>query len=327
MWADTRPADAGARVVALTGATGFIGGRLVRQLHGAGWQVRVLVRPAADTAYLTDLEVQQLTGDLEDQDSLQRLVADTYAVIHCAGAVRGVTPAQFNRINVDGVARLARAAASQQPRFLLLSSLAAREPGLSPYAASKQQGEQALAAEAGKMPWAALRPPAVYGPGDKELLPLFQWMERGIAPVLGSADGRFSLLYVDDLATAVLQWLQQPQGLSGIFELHDGHAGGYSWDEVVAIAAALRAGSIRRVPVPVSLLRLLAGLNVLLSRLGGYAPMLTPGKVRELRHHDWVCDNVAINRALGWTPRVELAEGLRRTLSWGEGKGQLPELG
>jgi len=79
--------------------------------------------------------------------------------------------------------------------------------------------------------------------------------------------------------------------------------------------------------VPVSLLRLLAGLNVLLSRLGGYAPMLTPGKVRELRHHDWVCDNVAINRALGWTPRVELAEGLRRTFGWGEGKGQLPELG
>ena len=327
MWADARPGDVGTGVVALTGATGFIGGRLARRLCSAGWQVRVLVRPAADTASLTGLGVQQLTGELEDQESLQRLVADTYAVIHCAGAVRGVTPAQFNRINVDGVARLARAAASQQPRFLLLSSLAAREPGLSSYAASKQQGEQALAAAAGKMPWIALRPPAVYGPGDKELLPLFQWMRWGIAPVLGSAGGRFSLLYVDDLAAAVLLWLQPPQDLSGIFELHDGHAGGYSWDEVVAIAVALRASPIRRVPVPASLLRLVAGLNVLLSRLGGYAPMLTPGKVRELRHHDWVCDNVAISRALGWMPQVELAEGLRRTLGWGEGNGQLPELG
>ena len=321
MWADIRPGDARAGVVALTGATGFIGGRLARRLCSAGWQVRVLVRPATNTASLAGLGVQQLKGDLKDQESLQRLVADTYAVIHCAGAVRGVTPAQFNRINVEGVARLARVAVSQRPRFLLLSSLAAREPGLSPYAASKQQGEQALVAEAGEMPWVALRPPAVYGPGDRELLPLFQWMGRGIAPVLGSVGARFSLLYVDDLAAAVLQWLHQPQGVSGIFELHDGHAGGYSWDEVVAIASVLRARRIRRVPVPAFLLRLLAGLSVSISRLGGYAPMLTPGKVRELRHPDWVCDNVAISRALGWTPQVELAEGLRRTLGWGEGKG------
>ena len=111
--------------------------------------------------------------------------------------------------------------------------------------------------------------------------------------------------------------MHQPQSVSGIFELHDGHAGGYRWDEVVAIAAALRARRIRQVPIPVSLLRLLAGLNVSISRLGVSAPMLTPGKVRELRHPDWVCDNVAISRALGWMPQVELAEGLRRTLGWG----------
>ncbi|HYQ93150.1 MAG TPA: NAD-dependent epimerase/dehydratase family protein [Candidatus Competibacteraceae bacterium] len=320
MQVDAGPIDPSAGVIALTGATGFIGGRLAYHLCSAGWQVRVLVRPSANTASLAGLEVQQIQGELENQDSLQRLVADTYAVIHCAGAVRGITAAQFNRINVAGVAHLVRAAVSQRPRFLLLSSLAAREPELSPYASSKQQGEQALATEAGDMSWIALRPPAVYGPGDKELLPLFQWMGRGIAPILGSTGARFSLLYVDDLATAVLRWLHQPQPVSGIFELHDGHAGGYGWDEVVAIAAALRARRIRQVPIPLSLLRLLAGLNVSVSRLGVSAPMLTPGKVRELRHPDWVCDNVAISRALGWMPQVELAEGLRRTLGWGEGR-------
>ncbi|MFO1429087.1 MAG: NAD-dependent epimerase/dehydratase family protein [Candidatus Competibacteraceae bacterium] len=320
MQVDPGSGDPRSGVVALTGATGFIGGRLAYHLCNAGWQVRVLVRPTANTASLAGLKVQRLGGELQDQDSLQRLVADTYAVIHCAGAVRGITPAQFNRINVDGVARLARAAVSRRPRFLLLSSLAAREPGLSPYAASKQQGEQALAAEAAGMSWIALRPPAVYGPGDKELLPLFRWMGCGFAPILGPAGARFSLLYVDDLAAAVMQWLQQPQPISGIFELHDGHAGGYDWDEVVAIAAALRTRRIRRLPLPVSLLRLLAGLNVSIARLGVSAPMLTPGKVRELRHPDWVCDNVAISRALGWMPQVELAEGLRRTLGWGEGK-------
>jgi nucleoside-diphosphate-sugar epimerase len=317
--ADTSPGATRAGLIALTGATGFIGGRLVWLLCSAGWPVRVLVRSPARTGWPADLGLQQVSGSLEEPDSLQRLVAGAYAVVHCAGVVRGITRAQFNRVNVDGLMRLVQAAVKQQPlpRFLLLSSLAAREPALSPYAASKRQGEQVLAAAARNMPWAAFRPPAVYGPGERELLPLFQWMGRGIALVLGPKNARFSLLYVDDLAAAIQAWLNRPQCAQGVFELHDGHTGGYSWDDVVNIAATLCARHIRRIPVPAVPLYLLAALSVLLAPLGGYAPMLTPAKLRELRHPDWVCDNRALNFATGWAPQVALAEGLRRTLGWG----------
>ena len=203
------------------------------------------------------------------------------------------------------------------PRFLLISSLAAREPHLSPYAASKRHGEDTLATAAGDMNWAVLRPSAVYGPGDKELLPLFRWIGRGIAPILGSRSARFSLLYVEDLAEAVVQWLNSETNERRAFELHDGHPEGYAWHDVVDTVARFYNRHVFRIQVPVIILRLLAGLNLGAAQIFRYAPMLTPGKIRELNHLNWVCDNNALTREIRWTPRVSLAEGLQRTLRLG----------
>jgi nucleoside-diphosphate-sugar epimerase len=241
-------------------------------------------------------------------------------VVHCAGAVRGATAADFNAVNVDGLERLVRAVLclSPRPRFLSLSSLAARAPELSYYAASKRQGELALAAMAEDMEWVALRPPAVYGPGDKEMLPLFQWMGRGIAPVLGEPYARVSLLYVEDLCAAVLSWLNAGSCRCGVYELNDTQTGGYSWDEFIAKVSTLRARRIIRLSLPAALLKSIALMNVAVARLIGYAPMLTPGKVRELRHPDWVADNSELTAAIGWQPVFSLEQGLRRTMGWGE---------
>ncbi len=305
------------RLVALTGATGFIGGALAHGLLASGWRVRALVRNPARARTLSALGVQLVPGDLSDSDALQRLVADADAVVHCAGSVRGVSQADFDPVNATGVAHLVRAAAAQPrpPRFLALSSLAAREPQLSPYAASKHAGEQALAAAAGPMPWLALRPPAVYGPGDREMLPLLRWLQRGIAPVLGAPGARLSLLFVDDLVSALEQCLNAPELPQGIFELHDGHPQGYSWEEIVDQAAAFRGRPVRALRVPLPLLRGLARASLVWARLSGQPPMLSPGKYRELTHPDWVCDNRALTRASGWQPRVQFQEGLARTLA------------
>ncbi|MGD8996048.1 MAG: NAD-dependent epimerase/dehydratase family protein, partial [Syntrophobacterales bacterium] len=246
------------RTIALTGATGFIGGALARRLETIGWQIRALVRPASLGDRYSENTIRWIEGDLGDFDSLRRLVNNVYTVVHCAGAVRGATQAQFDGVNVDGVARLVQAVREQHqmPRFLLISSLAAREPHLSPYAASKRQGEDTLATAAGDMNWAVLRPPAVYGPGDKELLPLFHCIGKGIAPVLGPRSARFSLLYVEDLAEAVGQWLRSETKERRAFALHDGHPDGYSWDDVVDTVARLYDRHVFRIQVPVSILRL-----------------------------------------------------------------------
>lgn len=300
----------------MTGATGFIGSTIARRLVAAGLKIRALTRTTSDRSPLAELSIEWVEGVLEDADSLRRLVCGAEAVVHCAGAVRGATQDDFKRLNVDGVARLVHAAGKQHPlpRFLLISSLAAREPDLSFYASSKRQGEAVLAAQAGPMQWAAFRPPAVYGPGDREMLPLLRWMARGFAFVLGSGNSRASMLYVDDLAEAVLKWLEAAHFPEAVFELHDGQPDGYSWQDVIDTVGNLAARRVRCVPVPFIVLNALAELNQRTARVLGYAPMLTPGKLRELRHPDWVCDNAAITRETGWIPRVSLKEGLRRTL-------------
>ena len=302
--------------IALTGATGFIGAALARRLAETGRKIQALIRPASIHKRPAELAIRWIEGDLEDTASLRRLVAGADAVIHCAGTVRGATREQFNRVNAEGLSRMVQAAVSQHPtpRFLLLSSLAAREPHLSNYAASKRLGETVLAENSDQLSWTIFRPCAVYGPGDREMLPVFRWMAKGIAPVLGDGSSRFSLLYVKDLVEAVVHWLDRNCCPSGTYELHDGHSGGYSWHDVIDIVKQLRAKYIVRLRIPLILVRVAAALNLLAARTFGYAPMLTPGKVRELNHADWVCDNKALHAAIEWSPRTMLPEGLKQTL-------------
>jgi nucleoside-diphosphate-sugar epimerase len=301
------------RTLALTGATGFIGSAIARRLRASGWSVRALCRSAAPPA---GAGVEWVRGSLEDPAALQVLAAGAEAVVHCAGAIRGATPADFDRTNLQGTRQLVRAAnrSGGVSRFLLMSSLAAREPHLSPYARSKRLGEDALQAAAGRMAWTILRPPAVYGPGDRETLPLVRCMRLGVAPVLGGPEARFSLLYVADLADAVAHLLDAPEWQPGPFEIHDGCRGGYGWADLVETVGRILGRRVRPVRIPSMLLRWAGRINLRWSVGRDRMPMLTPGKVRELTHPDWVCDDAPLRAAAGWCPQVRLEAGMRRTI-------------
>lgn len=305
------------RTIAITGATGFIGGVLAKRLSAPEWQIRALIRPTSYLKRPKDIAAEWVTGDLEDIGSLRRLVAGTDAIVHCAGAVRGAAQNDFDQVNVQGLTRLVQAAAEQNPtpRFLLLSSLAAREPQLSHYAASKLKGEKALASYSGDMFWDVFRPPAVYGPGDREMRPLFQWMFRGIAPLIGSDNNRVSLIHVEDLAKAVVCWLHNGKHPQHFYELHDGHQNGYSWQEIIGVVEQLRGSSIFRTTIPVPLVNMIASVNLMVANVFGGSPMLTPGKVRELTHANWVADNDLLSSKTDWVPRISLEEGLRQTFN------------
>ncbi len=302
-------------LIALTGATGFIGRRIARRLSRR-FRVRALVRPGSQHLLPADIPVEVCLGSLSDTKALAQLLDGAWGLVHCAGLVRGLTQGQFDAVNVAGTERLVRLATQEAapPRLVLISSLAARQPQLSFYALSKYRAEQVVSQQGAKLAWLILRPPAVYGPGDRELMPLLKAMAQGLVPVLGSKHGRFSLLFVDDLARAVEKALMRPQVTGEVFELHDGKPQGYGWDEIQAIAETLRGKACIRVPIPEWGLRTLAQLATLSARLVGKNPILTQGKVNELRYPDWVCDNSAITQALDWQPEIQLAQGLKLAL-------------
>jgi nucleoside-diphosphate-sugar epimerase len=302
------------RLVALTGATGFVGRHILARAAAGGARVRVLARdPARLPALPPHTEV--VAGGLGDDRALADLVEGAAAVIHCAGAVRGATRAQFDRVNVAGAKACADAAASAGVgRFLLVSSLAAREPTLSHYAASKRAGEDAVRDAAPIV--TIVRPPAIYGPGDREMLPLFRLMARGYAPVFGNADARFSMIFVTDLADATVAWLHADAPPATIFEPDDGRTDGHGWGDVCKTVQSITGRPVRPLRVPAAILALPAAINYAAGRLSALTPMLTPGKLRELRHPDWVCRRREPGNALGWKPAHDLRSGLLATPGW-----------
>lgn len=304
-------AGSGKGLIALTGATGFVGKRLQSRLLESGYRVRALVRPGSPRAGQLLPGCEAVALRLDDASALGDALAGVAAVVYCAGSVRGRVAEDFRAANVHGVQRVAEAlqAQSQAPSLLLVSSLAASRPQVSDYALTKHEGEAVLHSRR-DLPWTIIRPPALYGPGDQEMLPLLRWLRRGIAPVTGPIDQRLSLLHVDDFADAVQAWLlASAQCRHQTYAIDDGTSGGYDWP---SMGHAVAGRPVRLLPVPETLLYSAGAINGLLSLALGYAPMLTPGKVRELRQSHWLGDNDAFQAATGWRPTIDLATGAQR---------------
>jgi len=302
------------QTVALTGASGFIGGILASRLREKGYEVRALLRSDTHARPLEALGIKIIHGTLEDPSVLINLVRDCDTLIHCAGAIRGRYQEDFLLANVSAVSHLCRACRTltPYPQFVLISSLAAREPSLSPYAWSKREGELRLIGEARDLPWAIFRPPAVYGPNDQSLRPLFQLMKFGIGVRLSSNASKFSLIHVEDFARAVFEWIERRGPIGHIFEIDDGFPGGYTWEEV--FQSGPRPVRLR-LTLPSWALQGAAFLNEQSSALLGYLPLLTKGKVAELLQPNWVCDTSESVQMLDWQPRFSLKTGLRQLLT------------
>ena len=289
--------------VGLTGASGFIGGNLLTRLNAAGHEVRALVRRPNKRQLQPDRQIQWIEGDLDDESSLRRLVHGVDQVIHCAGRVRGTSYAAFEAVNVTGTERLSRAIEDSPlcSHAILLSSLAARHPNLSSYARSKHAAEQVVN-DGGDTQWTVVRPPAVYGSGDRELAPLWRSAKLGVLPVPGGANQQFSLIHIDDLCSALLSLIERPCE-STTYELHDGRLGGYDWATIAETLSELLQRRVRIVRISAGMLKAVATINLGSARLLNYAPMLTPEKVRELLHPNWVC-NATEPHVRGYVSRV-----------------------
>lgn len=321
----------------VTGATGFIGRYLVRELHNQGHQVRCLVRKTSDLSVLEDLPVDLTYGELSDPSSLDHAVHGVERIFHLAGLIRALRPGDYKSVNASGTQRLLDACLRTNPkvgRFVLVSSLAAAGPSpngrprtesdaeqpVSDYGRSKRAGELAALAYADRIPITIVRPPVVYGPGDRVTLPIFRVANLGLCPTLG-ADARLSLVHPADLARGLIAAAEHPAAVGRTYFM--------SGDETATIgeitgmiAAALSRRAVRvRVPYPVTWSA--ACFFEVCSAVLRRPVWFDRHRARDMYQTAWCCDASLARRELGYAPQVGLAAGFRETALWYKQRGWL----
>ena len=300
------------RTLAITGGTGFVGRNLLRLALDSGYDVRALTRgwkpPEDDIAWID--------GALDRPDSLFKLASGADAVIHVAGLING-SKAAFEAVNVTGTAATIDAARrAGVRRFIHISSLAAREPQLSDYGRSKARSERLIAASG--LEWTIIRPPAIYGPGDREMLGLFKLARRGFIPL--PPKGAFSVIHVLDLCRLILAVLDEPDTLSEVYEPDDGEEGGWAHRHFAKSLGNVFGRRTATLAMSRRMLHGLARIDGLVRRKGA---KLTPDRVDYFCHPDWVVTARRRPPAALWQPHIPTEQGLAETAEWYRAEGWL----
>jgi uncharacterized protein YbjT (DUF2867 family) len=299
-------------IVAITGGTGFVGGHLLAMAVDAGHEVRALTRSVRPPM----AGVTWIEGALDSPDSLSRLVAGADAVIHVAGVINGDREA-FRVGNIVGTEHVVEAAAHAGiRRFVHISSLAAREPDLSAYGWSKSVSEEPVIAAGGD--WTIIRPPAIYGPGDREMLELFRAARRGIVPVPRGT--RLSIIAVEDLCRLILACLTSELSAARTYEPDDGQTDGWSGADLARAIGDAVGRRVFAVSLPKAALVVGSAID---SRLRGARAKLTRDRVAYFCHPDWTASPHARPSEDFWRPEIETRAGLAATARWYRAEGWL----
>lgn len=319
--------------VVVTGATGFVGGHLVEALLARGDTVTALVRDAGRARDLARRGVRLVVGGFDQPGLLREAVTGQQIVYHVAGATAARSEAEFLVTNRDATANLLAAIGTARPRLVLVSSLAAggpTEPGhplrgdepprpVTQYGRSKLAGEAVV--RAGSVPWTIVRPPAVYGPGDREMLRVFRAARTGLAPVFGTGGQRLSLIYGPELAAALVAAGTTEATAGGTY--YAAHAEELTSRQLVEIVGTVVGRRPLIVPLPAAVGKALLWLTDSTARLAGRTTLLTVDKAAEFLAPAWLADAAPLTAATGWRASVDFATGALRTAEWYRHQGWL----
>ncbi|WP_225204829.1 NAD-dependent epimerase/dehydratase family protein [Novosphingobium huizhouense] len=297
----------GADLLAVTGATGFVGQAVLDLAQRRGLEVRALARRPQEPR----AGVEWVQGDLADRAALRRLTGRATVVVHIAGVVSAPDAAGFEAGNVTGTLNVVDAALrAGVPRLIHVSSLSAREPQLSLYGASKRKGEQLV--KAAPLDWTVVRPPAVYGPRDTEMLELFRLARRGFMPL--PPEGKLSIIHVADLAALLLALLPGGEEVTACtFEPDDGQPGGWTHHSLARAIGVAVGRRVTPMSLPPGVLRLGARADRFFRK---DRAKLTEDRVGYMCHPDWLAHEGSQPPAALWRPHVETRMGLHATAAW-----------
>ena len=322
--------NAPAPLIALTGATGFLGSHIADLLLAGGYRVRASVRPTSSLRWLEGKDIETVILDLGTGADADRLLDGAQGVIHCAGVTSESRPGDYQHGNVGITRNLLDAAgrrwseppAGDAPAFIYISSMAAHGPAsldrpateadasapITAYGRSKREAEKLVTTAGGLFRRAILRPPALYGPRDKDFLPLLRMARSGWTVRLGNRMSGLSLVDGRDAAAAAVALLEC-QTAEGVFFVDDG-TGGYDFPGLASALGEAAGRRVRILPVP------LWPLGLVSRFLGGRLTILTADRLRDLSASGWACDGRRLQEVTGFRPRWRAGPGLAETMTF-----------
>ena len=301
------------KIIALTGATGFVGRHLLHTLASNGFIIKALTRkPQSELK-----NVIWVSGDIQNQSSLKEIVEEADVIINVAGLIKAKNRDEFISANATAVKNLLDAISpDKNPHFIQVSSLTAREENISDYAFSKKQGESILNSYPNQLKWTIVRPPGIYGPRDNETIKIFKMIKSRIALYPDNKDNRVSWINVSDLVSAILHLMNNEKYIHKILEVDDGNKNGYSHEEFYNAASKTLNVEPVFLTIPKFILKIVGHTNDILGRIFNYAPMVSAKKVNEICHSDWVCKKNSEFCMDDWSAKIDLKTGLKETLDW-----------
>ncbi len=322
----------------VTGATGFIGSHLVESLLKKGLGVRCLVRETSSLKWIESYlpqdnisvsygasGIELFYGDCLEKDSLGTAVSDVDYVFHVAGLTKAARNEDFYSVNVGGTKNVISAVIENNggiKRFLFVSSLAASGPSsdgkalredsephpVSYYGKSKLEAE-GIVNHAGKtIPVTIIRPPAVYGPRDRDFYLFFKFIKRGIFPYWGKSF--YSMVYIDDLINGIILAAKSEVAQGKTYFISDNEI--HTNEEIAFEIADIFQKRLTKVRLHRAIMPILANIGKKFGKEG----IVNRDKIRELSHACWICDAALAMRELDFKPSVSLKEGLKWTADW-----------
>lgn len=312
----------------ITGATGFIGSHLAEALHAKGYRLRCLVRKTSNLIWIKHLPVEYVYGDALDTELLKQAVKGVDYVYHVAGITKARTKEEYFRGNHLSTRCLLDATLETNPnlqRFVLISSQTAVGPGLgvneetpyhpiTTYGISKMEAEKECLKEKGRLPITIVRPPAVYGPRDKDVFEFFNTMNKGLQPMIGFKETYVSLIHVDDLVKGILLAAESPKSVNQTYFISSEKY--YNWKEVGEITSRILQKKVVRLKIPVPIAWIVGAFAELYSLISRKPALLNFEKIRDIVQDAWTCDTSKAKRELGYAESIGIEAGIKDTVHW-----------
>jgi nucleoside-diphosphate-sugar epimerase len=317
--------------VFITGATGFVGSFIAEELLKKNYEVRCLVRKMSNLRWIADLDVECHYGSLNDSDSLLRGVEGCDYVYHAGGITKAMSEQEYFNANYEGTKNLVDACIKHKKkikRFIYISSQTAVGPSptilpidethepnpVTNYGKSKLAGEQYVNKNSKKVAVTIVRPPAVYGPRDSDILEFFRTVKNGIIPILGGKERYLSLIHVRDLVRGIIAAAESNKSIGETYFITSQKP--HSWEEISKITLKVLQKKGVKIPVPMALMKGVAVISEGIAALRNKPTLMNKKKIIDMEQEFWTCASGKAKRDFDFEVKIDLENGIRETLIW-----------